>query len=241
MSIRGMMKLKHKQIYLFDTLQATCKQNSLKEFIYFLRFNGVKGIIDFSYAAAQETIHPTLSIKDNFILDSVPTSLIKNKEDNLNERISKLNNKLLIELINKLGAIDRKADQLTKEEQKLSSIVKALLSSSEYVFLEMPESGLGPFTLKKLKECLLFEVETNERTIFIHAKNNNSWLDITSEIVTKQKNGKYQHSKNPLLINHQKNQKNQNSDIKDTNINNVHKLPTPNESTYNFTLFKKVS
>lgn len=219
------MKIKQNQIYLFDTIRPHWQQNSLKEFIYFLRFNGIKGIIDFSYAASNETIHPSLSIKDNFILDSVPTSLIKNKEDNLKERIKKLNNKLLIELIDRLGKIDRKVCQLTKEEQKLCSIVKALLSSSEFIFLEKPEQGLGPYILKKLKKCLMFEVENNKRIIFIHASNNNSWLDIATEIVTKQSSGEYQYAKNPLI--------NRTEQLKE--------FPREIKPTYNFTLLKKVS
>jgi len=74
-------KISPKQIYLFEDQQDRANQNSLKEFIYYLRFNGKKGIIDFSYASSVESIHPALSIKENFILDAVPTSLIKNKDD----------------------------------------------------------------------------------------------------------------------------------------------------------------
>lgn len=237
------MKAK-KQIYLFNTPQQEWKQNSLKEFIYFLRFFGSKGVIDFSYASAFESTHPKLSIKDNFILDSVPTSLIKNKEDNLKERINKLNNKVLIDLINDLESIDRKTSQLNLEEQKLCSIVKSLLSSSEYIFLESPDLGLSQKTLKKIKKSLLFEVEHNNRIVFIHAKNNNSWLDIATNIVTKKGDGKYQYSSNPLVAipeNKVLQQKNV-IRISEKSKNDVKELKTnPKQAIYNFSLLKKAS
>jgi ABC-type branched-subunit amino acid transport system ATPase component len=217
-------KLRHKQIYLFEDHSDHKIQNSLKEFIYYLRFNDKKGIIDFSYASAEESIHPELSIKDNFILDAIPTSLIKNKEDNLRQRISELNNKVLIELINELDSIERKSGELTREELKLCSIVKSLLSSSEYIFLERPDQDLQFSSLKKIKQCILYEVENNKRSVFIRANDNNCWLDIATDIISKDDKKNYVRNKNPL------NSQNRSKKQKETF--------TP---TYDFTLIKKAS
>lgn len=196
------MKMKdnhHNKIYLFDDSVTGNQQNSLKEFIYFLKYTGKRGIINFSYAAANESLHPSLSIKENFILDSVPTSLIKDKEDNLNQTINQLHNKSLIDLIEMINCINRKSSELTLSEKKLCSIVKTLLANSDFIFLELPEQYLDSSTLKKVKECLVYEVENHKRTVFIKAVNQYSWLDIATDIVSKNQYKQYIQSKNPLL------------------------------------------
>lgn len=219
------------QIYLFDTESSGYQQNSLKEFIYYLKFMGKRGIIDFSYAAASESIHPGLSIKENFILDSVPTSLIKDKEDNLNQTISDLSNKHLIELIEDLNCINRKANELTKEEKKLSSIVKTLLSKSDYIFLEAPEKDLPYEILLKVKKCLLYEVEHHKRCVFIKANTQHSWLDIATDIVSKDKYNQFIKKKNPL-------------NVKQSPVIKIEKkIPEKviSKNIYSFTLMKKAS
>jgi len=199
MSSNNVTKLNFNKIYLFDdSFNQNKFSNSLKEFIYFIRFTGVKGIIDFSYSSHKDSIHHNLSLKENFILDSVPTSLIKDKDDNLRNRIEQLNNKKLVELISGLESIDRKATELTEEECKIASIVKSLLSHTDYIFLELPDQSLSFDNLNRIKECILYEVENNNRTIFLKAKNNDMWIDIATDIVTKNERQEYIHTPNAL-------------------------------------------
>ncbi len=197
--MNNVTKLNFNKIYLFDDICNEVKfSNSLKEFIYYLRFTGVKGIIDFSYASHKDSIHPNLSLKDNFILDSVPTSLIKDKDDNLRSRIDQLSNKKLVKLITDLESIDRKADDLSDEECKIASIVKSLLSHTEYIFLETPDENLSFEKLNIIKDCLLYEVEHNYRTIFLKPKNNDMWLDVATDIIVKNEKQEYTKSINAL-------------------------------------------
>lgn len=187
------------QIFLFDdSFTGNRFNNSLKEFIYYLRFNKIKGVIDFTYAAHSDSIHPQLSIKDNFLLDSVPTSLIKEKEDNLQHNIDMLNNETLVELIGSLQPLDRISKELSQEEVKLASIVKALLAKTKYIFLEKPDMDLSLEMINKVKECLKHEVIENNRVVFLKAGNNDAWLDIATDIVTRNENKEYQ--KNPNML-----------------------------------------
>lgn len=222
---------KNHHIYIFDCNENSYQQNSLKEFIYYLKFTGKRGVIDFSYAAASESIHPELTIKENFILDSVPTSLIKNKEDNLNQTISELHNKFLTELIDDLKCINRKTKELTSCEKKLCSIVKTLLSKSEYIFLENPDQGLDQQTLKKVKKCLIYEVEHHNRIVFINSKTQHAWLDIATDIISKDENKNFIKKINPLNI--------KQSPVIKIERKTLKKEPTKN--IYNFSLMKKVS
>lgn len=198
-------KIIYQQIFLFDdSFQEKKFSNSLKEFIYYLRYTGTKGVIDFSYASDADSIHPKLSIKDNFILDSVPTSLIIDKEDNLRLRLSELSNQVLATLIEQLEPIERVANELTTEEVKMASILKSLLSNSEYIFLEYPDRSLSANSLSLIKECILFEVKNNNRKVFIRPYNNDVWIDMATDIVTKNQQQEYKKAPNVLSQLHEK-------------------------------------
>jgi len=145
-----------------------------------------------------DTIHPSLSIKDNFILDSVPTSLIRNKEDNFRCRLKEIENKPLVNLISTLEPIERKASELDTEQVKLASILKSLLAQTDYVFLECPDENLSIDSLNKIKKCLEYEVKVNNRKVFIKPYNNDAWIDLATDIVTKNNNQEYIKSQNLL-------------------------------------------
>lgn len=217
-------KINYQEVYLFDDSYNEKKfKNSLKEFIYYLRYTGIKGVIDFAYSSHLDTIHPSLSIKDNFILDSVPTSLIKNKEDNFRFRLEELKNRSIVNLINTLEPIERKSSELNPEQIKLASILKSLLAHTEYVFLEAPDQNLSIENLEKIKECLEYEVKENNRKVFIRPYNIDAWIDLATDIVTKNQKQEYVKSKNPLSL-----------------LFNT-KPKVDFKPTYDFSLLKKVS
>lgn len=174
------------EILLFDT---TCPKNGrlnvLKEFIYFLKFLGNRGKIDFAFSAHEESSHPGLSIKENYILDSVPTSLIKDREDNFKMTAQNLSNPFLKSLIKATECVDRIMNTLNPEEKKLVSIAKALLSQSEYVFMDRPDMNISSELLKTVKEALAFEARENGRKVLIRPEKQEKWLDLATHIVAK--------------------------------------------------------
>ncbi len=183
------------QVYLFDLKD---QPNSLKEFLYFLKSKGVRGVIDFSLSTGRDTIHPNISLKDNFILDSVPTSLIKNKEDNLRLRLSELKNKKINQLIELVEPIETSALAYDDELTAVASIIKSLLSESKYLFLVNPEKSIRHEYFEIIKEALLFEVKENNRSVFITSTCNEKWLDLATNIVTKNNNFQFDVAYNNL-------------------------------------------
>jgi len=209
------------RIYFFDQNdQNQFFQNTLKEFIYFLKFKGVHSNIDFSYSHFDDTLHCHLSIKDNFILDSIPTSLIKDSEINLVEFIKSLQNHHLKELIFKLGDLKQPISQLSKEQKKLTSIIKVILSQSQYLFLDNPDELISKEDLDQVKKCIRYEVKNNNRIVLIKSKRKILWPEIVTNIVSKDENRNYVDSPNPLFENEPE-----------------HKT----SHSYSFTLNKKVS
>jgi len=198
--MNNVITIKYQTIYLFEPTELfKISINPLKDFIYFLKFRGKKGIIDFSYSWNEDSIHNKLSIKENFLLDSIPTSLIRDKENNLIEFFNTLTNPFLIDLIQKLGDLTIPVNLLNADQLKLTTIIKAILSKSEYVFLVEPEESLTNETINTLKECIRFEVDKFGRKFLLKPKNQDLWLDTATHFVIKDDTSSYIEKKNPLL------------------------------------------
>ncbi len=78
----------------------------------------MRGRIDFSLAGNLESLHANLSIKENYILDSVPTSLIKDKDDNFSITARNLKNQHLKDLIETTSCLNRKVCELPIQREK---------------------------------------------------------------------------------------------------------------------------
>jgi len=188
-----------KQIYLFDGISNnTNPSNSLKEFIYYLKYSGKRGMINFAFSSSSENIHLHLSIKDNYILDSVPTSLIIDKEDNFSQRVEGLQNQYLKELVHATHDIERVVSQLDSSTRKLVSIVKALLSDSEFIFLDKPDCEQPIHIVNLIKKAILFEVENYGRKTFLISQKREVWLDISTDIISRNESSEFIKSINKL-------------------------------------------
>lgn len=187
-----------KRICFFDLKSSLVHKNALKEFIYFLRYQGKSGVIDFSFANSNGSVLPNLSLKDNFILDAISTSLIKNQDANLRQKIESLSNTYLSELIDSLYPLERMVSELKKSEIKLTAFAKSLLSSSEYIFLCNPDEGHDLQTIELMKNAISHEVKFSNRTIFISSPNKEIWLDIVTDIIHKDSKHQYIVSDNIL-------------------------------------------
>lgn len=190
------------EIILFERQPVAGSQfNGLKEFIYFLKFSGMRRKINFSFSGNEMSSHQNLTIKENYILDSVPTSLIKNRDDNFALTTKALKNPHLKNLIQATECLDRKICELSKEDKKLVSIAKALLSSSEYIFLDLPDLNLESKHLKMAKQALLFESQVRQRKVLIMPENQEKWLELATHIVSKNEKKQYIQSLNTLCSN----------------------------------------
>lgn len=193
----NLRKLTSAKIYFFENDGKQAATNTLKEFIYFLKFTG-RTNIDFSYAAERDSLHQELNIKENFELDSIPSSLIKDSENNVLDFLNQLENPHLKELITELGDLNRKVKNLNSKEVKLTAVIKAILSMSEFIFLEAPESNITANTLNKIKDCIQFEAVERERTVLIKSSRRILWPDVITNIISKNESHQYINTKNPL-------------------------------------------
>jgi len=88
---------------------------------------------------------------------------------------------------------------LSDEQLKLVSVIKSLLSQSEYILLLAPDLNMRPEALKIIKKSIEFEVYNRQRSVLIKAGNRDLWLDISGHIITKcPKNFIFHSVANPL-------------------------------------------
>lgn len=172
--------------------------NALREFLRFLKISGQKGRAEFTFAGRGESLHRSLSIKENYMLDSIPTSLIKKKEDNFTELAESLANSFLKSLVEATEPLDRKLLALERSEKKLVSVVKALLGQSEFIFLDCPEQDMSPEHLDAIKSALSFEAAENGRKVYIRAANSEVWLDIATHFVCRDQGNAYSKTENAM-------------------------------------------
>ena len=210
----NLYKLNNCKIYFFEkTIVSQYDANPLKEFLYFLKYKG-HDFINFSFSADKNCLHDNLSVKENFILDAIPTSLIKDGENNLNDFIERIGNPHVRELILLIGNLNEKIHNLPEEKKKLVSLTKAIISQSQFMFLDTPDNNISNETLQIVKKCVHHEAKLNNRIILIKSDRKILWPDIVTNIITKNKDFTYSISKNPLLKSNQSAQSVQNWDKK---------------------------
>ena len=141
-----------------------------------------------------------MTIKENLILDSIPTSLIKENEVNLSDFLQEIKNPELIAMIAKVSNMERSIASLDKRTLKLTSLVKALLAQREMVFLVDPHSDLNAEDISLLKKCLNYESLHNNRKIFIQTSDQDCWLDTANIIIGRDAKNKFSEKSNPFMV-----------------------------------------
>lgn len=187
-------RLNFQKIYLFDKeLSSTSEHNPLKEFLFFLKFMGKRGNINFAYASNIDSIHKGLTIIDNFLLDAVPMTLVKEDEElkYFGKILEQIDNPALFELIDLIGDLGETVKNLSPQKIKLVTMVKAILSSSDYLFFVSPEEHLSLENIKLVKLCIEYEALKKNRHILIKSNCNEIWIDIATNTISQLERGHY--------------------------------------------------
>ena len=169
-------------IYQFSNAGNFAK-NPLSEFLSFLRFAGKKGNICFSHAKGRDSLHATLSIKENLMLDAVANGLSKQHEDNFFAKLNQMSNTSLLEMIHGLGDSVRSVHQLAQDELEMLAIAKALLSDTEYVVLDINENYLKNTQTELIQKAILFEANNNKRIFLIQTKDPSAWPELVTNYI----------------------------------------------------------
>jgi ABC-type lipoprotein export system ATPase subunit len=194
--------LNNTEIYLVDQTNSG-NSNNLKLFTNIVKYFQKKRNVDFSYANGPSTLHHQITMRENLDLDALPTSISLNDKLKTKEIISSISNIHLKKLITRICPLERYPSQLTDEELKLTSIVKAILSKTQFILLDLPEKHLSQSNINLLKKCLLFETGKRDRTVLMTTENENHWIDIINKVIKQTVQKKFQVTMNLLYTNDQ--------------------------------------
>lgn len=173
------------------------RANPLKTFINYLRSSGSTGVLDFSNSF-EHGLHSNISISGNLMIEISSDRLFESGKRSLEKKVQNVKNKPLIELIIILDDTSRFVSDLNTKERTLVAIIKSLLTSSDYIFIQIAEEIFSSTELQLIKEAIIFEATSYNRKVFINSKNENCWSDIATLFTTQDKNNIFKTITNPI-------------------------------------------
>lgn len=195
----NLRKIQYQRVFLFSNEESLWEnKNGLKIFLAFARTMLKQSSIDFSYAGGLDSIHPSLTIKENIILDAIPRSLAKFNEKDFTEHLRGITNPHTSRLLNCIEDLNAPVCELTPKQLQIVCLIKSFLSKSDYLFLSYPSEFQDPKTLEVIKSAIQFEIQKHNRNVLIKPINNEIWIDLTTHFVEKTANGLFTVSSNPL-------------------------------------------
>jgi hypothetical protein len=188
-------------IYLIRNHQELAETNSLKIYLNILKQKKIDFEMKFSHCNVMTTLHRDITLRENFDLESLPTTIRVRVLDETIKILEKIKNPYLKKMLSRITPLERTPSQLNNEEFLLSSLCKSILKDSHFLFIDYPHESLTQTNLKLVKQCLTYECNVRGRTIFIGTNNIENWLDVTQGIISRMPDFKFQYIENQFMQN----------------------------------------
>jgi len=174
-------------IYFFkhDEDQVTWSPK-LKDYIYFLKGQNIRGPYKFSYVDQNASLIETLSLKDNILLEAIPVSLKNSKEYQLHKFLEETGNQHLLGLYQHIQDLNLYPHQAGDQDRKICALIKSMIRKADYLYLENPEAYLFKDVLSILKEAIRHQVAIHQQVAVIHSQHFMLWSDEVNRIVSRQ-------------------------------------------------------
>lgn len=173
--------------FLFKKDENTYRSSYLSEFMAFIKAQGIAQPFSFSYVGDETNLVPSLTLNENILMDFSPHSLTNEKIYQFEDFLNLKQNVYIKKLYDKLTERDIEAVNCTPEMKKIASLIKALISETEYIFLENPERNLTENIRILFHKALKSHLEHKEINAFIYTSNEEAWLSQSSFTVTRNK------------------------------------------------------
>lgn len=210
LKITGLTKKINKNKILLDNISLTIKPNTLvavigpsgagkttllksicqkSEFengnISFFEEDGkIQDVIPvFGYVPQENIIHEDLRLKEMLFYYAKLRLSKENKNDEIYKRID-----VVLSDLNLEGCSNQIIKTLSGGEKKRANMAAELLSNPKYLFLDEPNTGLDPYTEKKLIQTLKELTQKNKTVVFV--SHSLSFLDMCDQIIVIGKGGK---------------------------------------------------
>jgi predicted ABC-type transport system involved in lysophospholipase L1 biosynthesis ATPase subunit len=175
-------------ILLFEVENQNHNQSQLKDFLHFLKFCGKRGALKFSHLEESATLIKGLTLKENILLDSgletkKSRSLVKILEDKGQIYLARL-----AESITNLNMYPNEVDLETK---KLTTLIKAMTSNSDYLLLEKPAKYLSKTNTELFLGALFQSMTQRGQILLLTSEQRNLWLSHVTKVVTRSSSGRF--------------------------------------------------
>ncbi len=179
--------------FLFMNDGHSVQSSYLSEFIAFIKSKKISSTFSFAYVGHETNLIPHLTLNENILMNFIPHSLTTDKLNQFEEFLSSENNYYLKKLYDKIIDKELLACHSTPETQKLTSLVKALTSDADYLFLENPERYLSENIRILFNKALQVHLKTREISAFFFCNANEElWKPQCSFTVSRNKYFQFQ-------------------------------------------------
>lgn len=147
----------------------------------------------FGYVPQENIVHEDLKLKEMLFYYAKLRLSKKTKNDEIYKRIDEV-----LEDLNLEECSNQIIKTLSGGEKKRANMAAELLSNPEYFFLDEPNTGLDPYTEKKLIETLKLLTTKNKTIMFV--SHSLSFLDMCDQVIVIGKGGKLCFSGTPSEV-----------------------------------------
>lgn len=185
--------LKNSEIILHDISSIDKSYSLLKNFLHFLNIEKYPKPYRFCFVPQNPLLIPTLTLRDNIQLETVYHQYIHDKDQLIENSITRYSNPHLQQLVNLLGPMNKKPSEVNIQQCKLCVLIKALIQETDFVYLDSPETHLNDTLQEIFIKALKRKTEYSNQLIFIHSHTDNTW-----EVAATKK--LYQHGKKTFKL-----------------------------------------
>ena len=175
-------------VLLFEVKDQHHNQSQLKDFLHFLKYCGKRGALKFNHLEEKANLITSLTLKENILLD---TGL---KPEGRFDVISTLENRgqmYLAKMAKHIKSFDLLPSEVDIETRKITSLIKAITQSSDYLLLEKPEKYLSKKNVDLFLGALFQSMTQRGQTLMLTSENRNLWLNHVTKVVTRSNDGRF--------------------------------------------------
>ncbi len=148
---------------------------TLKRFLTYLKVKKVPGPIRFAFIDEKGPLIPTLSLRDNISLESIPSTVSSDKEFTLEDYLERRGNHALTRLYKNIKLVEDFPSVVDSQTLKIASLIKGLLQDGQYLFLENPERFLDKENLQLFIEALVHQLKERKQTLLLKSSTPSVW------------------------------------------------------------------
>jgi ABC-type lipoprotein export system ATPase subunit len=174
------------EIYLFTDNEHENNFSKLNEFLSFLKFNKVSLPYRFSYVCRSDGLMPELTLNENILMDFSPDSLTTAREFQFKEFLKEQPNRDLEKLYHKLTFPHELPEHSDAQMKKMASLIKALISESQFIFLEEPEKDLDSECFNLFISALTDHIARYKQNVFIFSNRPKLWINHCHQLVKRE-------------------------------------------------------